>query len=113
MADIRTRFPDWNTDAALGRWAKDREKLVVGQHITGEVVATAPFGIWLDIGVSFPALLHFFSRDDSSDGPLRWEGVDAIGDTVVGRIQGFGHSGEIFISQRDLDNVIDGSAAHL
>ena len=31
--------------------------LVVGQPISGIVVARAPFGVWLDIGVPFPALL--------------------------------------------------------
>ena len=112
MADIRSRFPDWNTDAALKRWPTEREKLSIGQIVHGTVIANMPAGTWLDIGVSFPALLHFVSRDDSSDGPLRWEGVDAIGDTVIGRIQGFGNRGEIFITQRDPDNVIDSSAAH-
>jgi hypothetical protein len=54
---IRSRFPDWGTDAALARWPGDRARLAVGSVVRGEVIARAPFGVWVDIAAAHPALL--------------------------------------------------------
>lgn len=48
--DLLDVFPDWET--------KELEaQLSIAQEVKGIVVARAPFGVWLDIGVEVPALL--------------------------------------------------------
>ena len=100
MDEIRRRFPDWNTDEGLKRWPAEKEKLAVGQAVTGEVIADMSSGIWLDIGLSFPALLHFFNREDTSEGPPRMSDNPAVGTTVDCRIRQYSN-GEIWVTQRD------------
>ena len=56
-AELRLRFPEWLTEDAKLRWDEAKRALDIGQAISGEVVSRAPFGVWLDIGTSFPALL--------------------------------------------------------
>ena len=107
QSDIRARFPDWQTDEALERWPTERQKLVINQIVEGEIIAVASFGAWLDIGVSFPALLHMTSRDNLGDSPRRCDLVYTIGEMVIVRIQSFGNRGEIYISRRSANGTID------
>jgi hypothetical protein len=55
--EIRARFPDWETDAFQARWPENSEGLAVGQEVRGEIIARAPFGLWMDIRIGHPALL--------------------------------------------------------
>jgi hypothetical protein len=55
--DIKARFPDWGTDHVLTIWPSIRQHVMIGQTVFGEVVARAPFGVWIDIGIGHPALL--------------------------------------------------------
>lgn len=52
---VAERFPPRNQPEP--EWELVRQQLAVGQTVEGTVVAKAPFGAWLDIGVGFPALL--------------------------------------------------------
>ncbi len=96
--DIRGRFPDWGTDAAIARWPEVRVLLHIGQQVRGSVIARAPFGIWLDIGVSQAALLlvtemcGLWSSGSFEDYP-------PIGEIVDARIVSLGERGEIALSQ--------------
>ena len=56
--DILARFSDWGTGEARPRWPQVRAGLAVGQAVRGEVIARAPFGVWVDIGAGWPALLQ-------------------------------------------------------
>ena len=56
-SDLLIRFPDWRSDAVLSTWPAVKASISVGQQVSGVVIARAPFGVWLDIGVAFPALL--------------------------------------------------------
>jgi ribosomal protein S1 len=50
-------FPARDPAEALPDWEKLKQRLLVGQSVTGTVVARAPFGAWVDIGVGFAALI--------------------------------------------------------
>lgn len=103
LTELRTRFPDWNTDSANHRWGSVRASLRIGQVISGEVVARAPFGVWLDIGASFPALLLVPNMSAARLKRIRFEEYPDIGTIVEGRINTMGNCGEIGVTQLDSD----------
>jgi hypothetical protein len=87
MDDIRRRFPDWNTSAALGRWPEIQNELSVGQSVSGEIIADMKSGVWVDIGVSIPALLHLTDRQNVSGRPPSIHDNPALGTTNDCRIR--------------------------
>ena len=60
--------------------------LVVGQPISGIVVARAPFGVWLDIGVPFPALLLVPDMREAKQLRITFADYPKKGEEVHGRI---------------------------
>lgn len=97
--DIRARFPDWGTDAALARWSHVRERLRVGQFVCGSVIARAPFGVWLDIDAGHPALLLVPEMRGAREHRITFEIYPAIGEVVEARIVALGERGEIGLTQ--------------
>jgi ribosomal protein S1 len=97
--DIRARFPDWGTDAARARWPDVRARLAVGQAVRGEVIARAPFGVWVDIGAGHPALLLVPEMAGARERPIRFEEYPASGAVVEARIVSLGDRAEISLSQ--------------
>lgn len=59
---LTERFLVGKTQAELEHaeldWEALKQRLAIGQSVTGEVVAKSHFGAWIDIGVGFPALLR-------------------------------------------------------
>ena len=104
--DIRARFPDWDTEAAALRWPEVKARLIVGQPIEGVVVARAPFGVWLDVGVGHPALLLVPEMEGAQHRRIAFEDYPATGRVVAGRVVGLGDRRcEIHVSQRHPDGV--------
>lgn len=99
-SDIRARFPDWGTDAALARWPELRARLVLGQPVCGEVIARAQFGVWVDIGVGHPALLLVPEMAGADARPIRFEEYPAIGAVVEASVISLGDRAEISLTQR-------------
>jgi hypothetical protein len=97
--DIRARFPRWGTEAALIYWPQIRAGLEVGQLARGIVIARAPFGVWLDIGVGQPALLLVPEMREAKVRRLSFEDYPQIGEPVEGHIIALGNRGEISFSQ--------------
>lgn len=97
--DIRGRFPDWGTDAALARWPEVRSRLSVGQAVRGEVVARAPFGVWVDIAVEHPALLLVPEMAGARERPIRFEEYPSLGAVVEAWVVSLGERAEIALSQ--------------
>lgn len=57
---LRERFPDWLTSKAIMRFlemSEQNKRPFVGDLVSGEVIAVAPFGVWVDVNWGFPALL--------------------------------------------------------
>jgi predicted RNA-binding protein with RPS1 domain len=97
--DIRVRFPDWGTDAARSRWPAARSRLSVGQVVRGEVIARAPFGVWVDITVGHPALLMVPEMAGARERPITFEDYPPLGAVVEARIVSLGDRAEISLSQ--------------
>ena len=53
---LDTHFGDWKSKTEA--WVKVAATLKPGMPVTGTVIARAPFGAWIDIGLEFPALLE-------------------------------------------------------
>ncbi len=97
--DIRARYPDWGTDAALARWPKARERLRVGRQVHGSVIARAPFGVWLDIDAGHPALLLVPEMQGAKERRITFEDYPAIGEVVETRIVALSDRAEIGLTQ--------------
>lgn len=100
-ADIKSRFPDWQTDALIERWPTIRETLSIGQSVSGEVIARAPFGVWLDINVGQPALLLVVNMKDAGVRRIAFDDYPQKGEVVAARINALGETGEIGLTQLD------------
>ena len=97
--DLLNRFPDWGTAEALPRWPEVRSRLEVGQCVSGVVIARAPFGVWLDIDVDWPALLLVPEMKDARKRRIQFEDYPALGATVEGWVVHMSE-GKITITQR-------------
>lgn len=53
---LEEHFGDWKS--RVREWSEVKRKPQVGQPVEGIVIARAPFGAWLDIGIGFPALIE-------------------------------------------------------
>lgn len=95
----RLRFPDWGDEAARQRWRSSPPKLAVGQAVEGVVVARAPFGVWLDIGVGHPALLLVTKMGGVRTVRLGFEDYPPLGTRLVGHVYVLGPDAEIGVTQ--------------
>ena len=93
-------FPDWNTDAATVRWASAKDQLAIGQQVQGLVVARAPFGVWVDIGIGFPALLLVPEMLAPRGDPIHFTDYAPKGSTVYASIASLGPDAKIGLTQR-------------
>lgn len=112
MDDIRCHFPDWKTDHELRRWPDVKHRLQVGQHVSGNVIAHAPFGIWLDIQESWPALMLIHNLRIAHESPIGIEDFPRLGSVVHGRINALGDRGELGLTQLDPDDTVEGPPAN-
>jgi hypothetical protein len=97
--DLRARFPDWGTEAALARWPGNRARLAVGQVARGVVIARAPFGVWVDIGAGHPALLLVPEMAGARERRIGFDDYPPLGATLDARIVALGERAEIGLSQ--------------
>jgi hypothetical protein len=96
---LRQRFGNGSPDDSA--WDQVKKRLPVGSQTTGEVVACAPFGVWLDIGVGFPALLEVPEIASATQRRLRIDDYPAEGEIVVARVVGFRDDNrQVYLSQR-------------
>lgn len=97
--DILTHFPDWNTADALQRWRNCRPPLATGQRVRGTVIARAPFGVWLDISVGYPALLLVPEMAGAIEKRLTFDEYPQIGTFLEATVAGVSEDAEIFLTQ--------------
>lgn len=86
---VAERFPPRTPEESDRDWEALKENLAVGQGVTGEVIARAPFGVWLDIGVGFPAEVDIIVIDDLTPERYRADDWCPIGSTVTAFVGGF------------------------
>lgn len=98
--DLKARFPDWLTPAALERWPENKVRLHVGQIIRGVVVASAPFGVWLDVDAGHPARLLVTDMTGGQTKPIPYPELGATFEVKVTFLDD--RRAEIYVSQRQL-----------
>ena len=83
--EVRRCFGDVTRPDRLADWIRTRQEYPIGSKVSGTVVLKSPFGVWLDLGVGFPALLlvtrfkHQLEFQDYVDhGPVVGGQVDAV-----------------------------------
>ena len=108
--DSEWPFGDHLSPAKAGEWAAVRTKVGVGESVRGRVIARRPFGVFVDIGVGFPALLEVIQFEDSRERRYSFEDYPAVGDTITARVVGFtDHNREVHLTQRSPHPYLDPS----
>ena len=75
----------------------------IGDRVTGTVVANAPFGIWLDIGVGIPSLLEIIQLDPVKYSPKNYpEWMPEIGEEILATVVYIREQKAIRLSQKSL-----------
>ena len=107
MDDVRCAFPDWQSDSAFQRWPQVKRRFHIGQHVSGNVIALAPFGVWLDIHESWPALILIHNMAMAQDSSTGFNDFPVMGTVIHGRINALGDRGELGLTQLDPDDMIE------
>ena len=55
---VSERFGDYESSSLDREWQLIQGKYIRGDHIEGEVIAHCSFGVWVDVGEKFPALIE-------------------------------------------------------
>ncbi|MGE3407532.1 MAG: hypothetical protein AB7I37_12005 [Pirellulales bacterium] len=99
--ELRACFGDYESDERSQAWQDIKSSLQVGSLVSGRVVARRAFGVFVDIGLGFPALILVVKLNDAEKAPYTsMEMYPAIGDTVEGRVCAFAdHNRQIGLSQ--------------
>jgi hypothetical protein len=99
LSDIQEVFPHFKSGQSGSEGPLIKERLNVGQMVSGRVIARAPFGVWLDIGVGRPALLLVVNMNDAGVQPIAAQDYPPKGAIVDARISSLGAQGEIGLTQ--------------
>jgi hypothetical protein len=86
---LAERFPAGNPAEVEREWAAVKQRLPVGQSVTGVVVARAHFGAWVDLGVGFPGLLEAIDITGMTPGRYRAGDWCPVGSEVTAFVGGF------------------------
>ncbi len=89
MNDLEGPFGDYLSPDKGGEWAAARSRIGVGESVRGRVIARRPFGVFVDIGVGFPALLEVIQFEDARQRRYNDEDYPAVGDTITARVVAF------------------------
>src|SRR6516164_3358726 len=61
--DLERCFPGYRSPDRASAWKAGKSRVPDGSRVTGVVVAKYPFGVFVDIGLGFPALLEIICID--------------------------------------------------
>jgi transcriptional accessory protein Tex/SPT6 len=99
--DIKDVFPNWQTEEGIAEFNAAKVRLEMNQFVTGTVIARAQFGVWVDIGVGYPALLlvvNFANRDAKAQ---NFFGYPMVGEKIEAYVNALGPRAEIGLTQRN------------
>jgi hypothetical protein len=95
------RFPKRAESDQSRDWEQVKARLAVGDEVSGEVIARAPFGAWLDIGVGFPALLEIVEIDGLTPEASRAGDWCPVGSRISAWVTRFRDDNrQVYLSQR-------------
>jgi len=98
---IAVRYPEWGTERWKARWRETPAPVRVGQAVIGEVIARAPFGVWLEAGLGTPALLLVpYMMPVERRSPIEYP---ELGVRLECWVRAVGPEGEVGVTQRPLD----------
>ncbi len=86
---LAQHFPNRHHADDEQAWAKLKQRLLTGQTVSGTVIAKAPFGAWLDIGVGFPALIEIVCITGMTGERYRSDEWCPIGSHISAKVGGF------------------------
>jgi len=86
VGELEWPFDDHLSPAKAGEWAATRTGLGVGESVRGRVIARRPFGVFVDIGVGFPALLEVMQFEGARQRRYDLDDYPAVGDTITARV---------------------------
>jgi ribosomal protein S1 len=82
-----SHFGDYLAEGRKGDWERIKSQFSVGERVTGKVVARYPFGVFLDLGVGFPALILVPDFEGACERPYTsMDMYPAVGATVSGSL---------------------------
>ncbi len=107
--ELNERFGDRMTPERQAEWGDAKSRLTVGGSIRGVVVTRMLFGVFIDVGVGFPALLEVIQLGKTRQEHFKdIEEVPAVGDVVTARVVAFtDRNREIDLTQRDPHPFLD------
>lgn len=62
------RFEGFRSPTIEEKWTRVGSRFATGETVSGEGIATAPVGVFVDLGVGFPGLLEFIQFEDAGIG---------------------------------------------
>lgn len=90
QTQLRTRFGEWQSHAYDTQWKDVKGTLLMGTNVVGKVIATARFGVFVDLGMAFPALILLPNlRDARLYKPYSEDEFPPMGSSIDGTVVGF------------------------
>ncbi len=102
---LESLFPGYKSAEMEGAWSSLKLRVRPGESLSGTVVHVEEFGVFVDVGTGFPALLEVINFEQAGKRRMRSpEDYPAKGATVEGRVVGFSEpTHQIALSQRQQD----------
>jgi ribosomal protein S1 len=88
--DLRKFFGDYLWEENGEKWEGVKSQVGLGSSVSGDVVARYPFGVFVDLGVGFPALLEVIQFERA--GVFRCTAMEThpeVGSTVTATVLWF------------------------
>jgi ribosomal protein S1 len=107
--DLCRAFGNYLESEREADWELVKSRLHAGSRLSGKVVARYIFGIFLDIGVGFPALLEIIQFNPPlKRRPVVLEDYPAVGSMIDARVVAFNdRNRQVGLTQRDPHPYLD------
>jgi ribosomal protein S1 len=107
--DLGRAFGNYLEPEKAADWELAKARLHAGSRVSGKVVARYIFGIFLDIGVDFPALLEIIQFNPPlKRRPVVLEDYPAVGSMIDARVVAFNdRNRQVGLTQRDPHPYLD------
>lgn len=104
--EVRRVFGDVSSGDQAAAWNDAKQACPIGTRVCGRVRLKPPFGLWLDVGIGFPALLLVTRFDRPITAGEFARSAPEIGDEVSATV--FLHNDEarqLVLTQRPLEDT--------
>ncbi|BCE01989.1 hypothetical protein [Marinicellulosiphila megalodicopiae] len=85
---LQELFGDYSSIEMAKEWDTLKSKINKNDNVSGIVVARAPYGIWIDLGFGFPALLESIVVKGMTPAIYKEDKYLPVGSTVYAKISG-------------------------